>query len=843
MANNLIQIKRSLNTATPASLANGEFAFTSNGDVLYIGANGTIVPVAGKRVPGTLTANQALVANATSGIDKIITANLTLGGTSVGTINAVANLTHLGTPSNTELVTSWAIKNFVDLKVASASNPQGSNGQFQYNDSGVLAGTNNMVFNNTTGQITIGNSTVNVQLGFTGSANSLAHFHGNQNAYVQVIMNNVNNGTRSSSDFIAENDLGTETENFVDLGINSSTYNDAAFSAMGAGDSYLYAANNDLAIGTADAGQLKFFTGGTTSAQIRATIDAGGNVGIGNTAPNAKLQVTGTANISGLTTINANLVLGAAVSANGSTGSAGHVLKSGATGNVYWEAAASGVAGSNAQVQFNANGSLAGDSGFTFDGVTDTLSVAGAVNIGANVIANTTMFFVGNSTVNSTLTASLLQVSNSTSTANLTALDLKIGTTTVNSTQITATLFSGALTGSYANISGQVNTATLYAATSANIASVVQANSLGIFTTAIANAQNFTAGAGFGAASVGATVNSGTIGISSNTTVNASVLSSLVQVANSTGNVQHTATSILAQTNTTVNATMTAALLQVSNATATSNLTAIGLSAGANVVANTTALRVGNTTLTTTNAVFGGTIAANGGIGTSGQLLVSAGAANAFWSNSLGVFQFTDLTVSGNLTVLGDLVSLNVATLAIEDPLITLAKDQAATTTYTDAVDIGFIAPYGNTAAANSNWTGLFRDQSDSGIYKLFSGNIPTPTTTVDTANLNFTYATLQAQLKTGGAGSAGFISNATNIAITANSTLNVSIVANTLSLATALPVTSGGTGLSSVAVGDLLVGNSTNTITRLTSGTDGYVLQINGTGVVAWNSLDGGTF
>ena len=72
MANNLIQIKRSLNTANATGLANGELAFTSNGDVLWIGANGAVLPIAGKRFPGTLTANQALVANATSGIDKII---------------------------------------------------------------------------------------------------------------------------------------------------------------------------------------------------------------------------------------------------------------------------------------------------------------------------------------------------------------------------------------------------------------------------------------------------------------------------------------------------------------------------------------------------------------------------------------------------------------------------------------------------------------------------------------------------------------------------------------------------------------------------------------------------
>lgn len=750
MANNLIQIKRSTTTAVPASLANGEFAITSNGDVLYIGSNGAVVPIAGKRVPGVLTANQALVANATSGIDKIIVAN-------------------------------------------------------------------------------------------------------------------------------------------------------AAVSQL---------------------------------------------------------------------------------NANGATGTAGQVLKSAGPGaNSYWGDLSAGVAGSDTQVQFNDAGNLAGDAGLTYNKTTDTLTVAGAVNVGANVIVNTTVVFVGNSTVNadisssiiqvanststanlvasglktftnstvnSTVTASLVQVSNSTSTANLTAADLKIGATTVvNSTQVTATLLVGNVSGSYANITGQVNTATLYAATSANIASVVQANSTGIWTTATANALNFTAGGGFGAAGVGATVNSGTIGISSNTTVNASATASLVQVANSTGNVQHSATSILAQTNTTVNATLTSAKLQISNSTSTANLTALDLTIGT-TVANSTALKVGNTTITTTNAVFGGTIAANGGIGSAGQVLMSAAAGNAYWqtigngtvtsvasgngitggtitstgtlyavgangisvttaginvlansglvsnstgvfvlansgivSNSTGVFvnanttgglsvnttlqvkvapsivfdgtgnlavntaalSFTDLTVSGNLTVLGDLVSLNVATLSVEDSLITLAKDQASTTTYTDAVDVGFIAPYGNTAAANANWTGLFRDQSDSGVYKLFSGNIPAPTTTVDTTNVNFAYATLQTQLKTGGAGATGLIANATHIAITANSTLNVAITANTLSLTTALPTTSGGTGTGTYAVGDILVGNTSNALTKLAAGADGYVLQINGTGVVAWNTLDGGTF
>ena len=76
---NLIQIKRSATTAIPSSLGDGELAYTSNGDILYIGApdgSNTVTAISGKRYPGTLTANQALVANSTSGIDKVIVANL-----------------------------------------------------------------------------------------------------------------------------------------------------------------------------------------------------------------------------------------------------------------------------------------------------------------------------------------------------------------------------------------------------------------------------------------------------------------------------------------------------------------------------------------------------------------------------------------------------------------------------------------------------------------------------------------------------------------------------------------------------------------------------------------------
>ena len=85
-------------------------------------------------------------------------------------------------------------------------------------------------------------------------------------------------------------------------------------------------------------------------------------------------------------------------------------------------------------------------------------------------------------------------------------------------------------------------------------------------------------------------------------------------------------------------------------------------------------------------------------------------------------------------------------------------------------------------------------------------------------------------------------VANSSAVNITANSTVSVALTANTLSLTTALPATSGGTGQSAYAIGDLLIGGAGNTLTKLTVGTDGKVLQSNGTSVV-YADLDGGTF
>ena len=163
------------------------------------------------------------------------------------------------------------------------------------------------------------------------------------------------------------------------------------------------------------------------------------------------------------------------------------------------------------------------------------------------------------------------------------------------------------------------------------------------------------------------------------------------------------------------------------------------------------------------------------------------------------------------------------------------AKILLAANNPSDSLDIGFSATYNDGTVRH---TGLFRDASDK-VYKFFDNLTQdlTGNNIVDTSNTTFRIATLQTYLS-----SSGLSTNSSTIVITANSTVNVAIVANTLSLSTALPGTSGGTGLSSYTAEDILVANSSNGFRKLSLGATGYVLQSNGSALL-FDVLDGGNF
>jgi hypothetical protein len=248
-----------------------------------------------------------------------------------------------------------------------------------------------------------------------------------------------------------------------------------------------------------------------------------------------------------------------------------------------------------------------------------------------------------------------------------------------------------------------------------------------------------------------------------------------------------------------------------------SNATGLFVVAGSGLVTNSTGVHVGsangiNVQADTVGLTTGSTLTVN----STGVHVNSA-------------LSITDLSLSGNLTVLGTLSTIDTQNLIVEDSLIELANGNGTT----DILDIGIFGQYGSTG---TKFTGLFRDATD-GVYKLFTGSQTEPTTTVDTAAAGYTTATLQAFLTSG-----GLVSNSTAVTLTANSTLNVNITANSLSLSTPLAVTSGGIGRASITAGAILVGNGAGATTVLTAATDGYVLQSNGTSVV-YSTLDGGTF
>ena len=85
-----IKIKRSTTTATPSTLTAGELAYSDNSDKLFIGApaDNAVVAIGGKvyvdmldHTAGTLTASSAIVVDANSKIDKVLTGNIRINNT------------------------------------------------------------------------------------------------------------------------------------------------------------------------------------------------------------------------------------------------------------------------------------------------------------------------------------------------------------------------------------------------------------------------------------------------------------------------------------------------------------------------------------------------------------------------------------------------------------------------------------------------------------------------------------------------------------------------------------------------------------------------------------------
>ena len=85
-----IKIKRSTTTAVPSSLTAGELAYSDNSDKLFIGApaDNAVVAIGGKvyidmldHTAGILNASSAIVVDANSKVNKLLTGNIRINNT------------------------------------------------------------------------------------------------------------------------------------------------------------------------------------------------------------------------------------------------------------------------------------------------------------------------------------------------------------------------------------------------------------------------------------------------------------------------------------------------------------------------------------------------------------------------------------------------------------------------------------------------------------------------------------------------------------------------------------------------------------------------------------------
>lgn len=114
----------------------------------------------------------------------------------------------------------------------------------------------------------------------SGDYQNLIYAKGNTNSYVQFNIQNASSGGGASTDIVATANNGTENSNYVDLGINSSNYNNGTSSLLnGANNAYLYSKGEDFVIGNASTSKsIIFFTGGDAPSNEKFRLNSSGFV-------------------------------------------------------------------------------------------------------------------------------------------------------------------------------------------------------------------------------------------------------------------------------------------------------------------------------------------------------------------------------------------------------------------------------------------------------------------------------------------------------------------------------------------------------------------------------------
>lgn len=147
-------------------------------------------------------------------------------------------------------------------------------------------------------------------------SSSVSNFNGYQLNYIQ----NVNNGSDASADYVIYNDASDVESYFADFGLNSSNYSSATYQIFTPNSAYLFTGGGlsgqsaNLYFGTSNAASdIVLFTGGTLLANTRTTIKGDtGNFLVGTTTDTGyKFNVGGTTYFGGASTFGSTVLLNA----------------------------------------------------------------------------------------------------------------------------------------------------------------------------------------------------------------------------------------------------------------------------------------------------------------------------------------------------------------------------------------------------------------------------------------------------------------------------------------------------------------------------------------------------
>lgn len=141
---------------------------------------------------------------------------------------------------------------------------------------------------------------------YTPLDHTVLQLTGNIDNYVQVNFQNVNSGNFASADYVATADNGTDDEGYINLGINSSTFNDPDYPGFYPNDGYLIhhgvgTAGNLIVLSELADTAIKFRVG-SYSTDITAITTTGLHVNVATTSTSTStgaLKIAGGAGIAG----------------------------------------------------------------------------------------------------------------------------------------------------------------------------------------------------------------------------------------------------------------------------------------------------------------------------------------------------------------------------------------------------------------------------------------------------------------------------------------------------------------------------------------------------------------